>query len=173
MKYTKALLFFTIHLYCDSLCTNEIKKGYDIIESAELDERNYAKEYANYHSRPEQIANRSSRNKARRVMGDKAIKGMDVGHKDNNPMNNDPSNLRNEDPSINRKEPRLREVKQDSEIKDKKGTQPAKYYATDIAKSTKDKRAAHFSKKKNCRIFLAQLLVDFNASPFCPSWGTV
>jgi len=74
---------------------------------------------------------------------------MDVGHKDNNPMNNDPSNLRNEDPSVNRKEPRLREVEQDPEIKDKKGTQPAKYYATDIAKSTKDKRAAHFAKKKS------------------------
>ena len=76
-----------------------------------LSERNYAKEYQNYHSRPEQIANRSSRNKARRVMGDKAVKGMDVGHADNNPMNNDPKNLRNEDPSVNRREPRLREVK--------------------------------------------------------------
>ena len=42
-------------------------------------------------------------------MGDKAVKGMDVGHKDNNPMNNDPKNLRNEDPSKNRREPRLRE----------------------------------------------------------------
>ena len=36
-----------------------------------LDERNYRKEYDNYHSRPEQIERRSSRNKARRVMGDK------------------------------------------------------------------------------------------------------
>ena len=27
--------------------------------------RNYAKEYANYHSRPEQIKKRSARNKAR------------------------------------------------------------------------------------------------------------
>ena len=74
-----------------------------------LDERNYAKEYANYHSRPEQIARRSSRNKARRAMGDKVVKGMDVGHADNDPMNNDPKNLRNEDPSDNRREPRLRE----------------------------------------------------------------
>ena len=225
-----------------------IKKGYDIIESAELDERNYAKEYANYHSRPEQIANRSSRNKARRVMGDKTKIGMDVGHVDNNPMNNSPDNLRNEDPSVNRREPRLRdeaisdilpwlkklttvshprgmeklakeytkramepkykgkpnlaafdvaretddvsprefvryinklvdkgvlpkelkaeyevkevfsfkeftqaiqEVKQDKDIKDKEGTQPAKYYAGDMAKSTKDKRAAHFKKNKS------------------------
>ena len=73
-----------------------------------LDERNYAKEYANYQGTPEQIARRSSRNKARRIMGDKTKIGMDVGHKDNNPMNNDPSNLRNEDPSKNRREPRLR-----------------------------------------------------------------
>ena len=77
-------------------------------EEVELDERNYAKEYQNYHSQPEQIARRSSRNKARRVMGDKTKIGMDVGHKDNDPMNNDPTNLRNEDPSKNRREPRLR-----------------------------------------------------------------
>ena len=82
------------------------KKGWKIIES--LDERNYAKEYANYQGKPEQIARRSSRNKARRIMGDKTKIGMDVGHKDNNPMNNDPKNLRNENPSKNRREPRLR-----------------------------------------------------------------
>jgi len=205
-----------------------------------LDERNYAKEYANYQGTPEQIARRSSRNKARKIMGDKAVKGMDVGHKDNDPLNNDPKNLKMEDPSKNRREPRLREksdldeipmallkvknaisqmthpkgyedmvkqyvrymsepkpyaskgivigdiakqrrnvdiksfaqyinklvskgklpknlaanfdivseVKQDKEVKDKDGTQPAKYYAGDMAKSTKDKRDAHFKKKK-------------------------
>ena len=79
------------------------KKGYSITE------RNYRKEYDNYQGRPEQIARRSSRNKARRIMGDKTKIGMDVGHKDNNPLNNDPDNLRNEDPSDNRREPRLRE----------------------------------------------------------------
>ena len=42
-------------------------------------------------------------------MGDKVVKGMDVGHKDNNPLNNDPKNLKIEDPSKNRREPRLRE----------------------------------------------------------------
>ena len=77
-----------------------------------LDERNYRKEYDNYHSRPEQIARRSSRNQARRVMGDKTKIGMDVGHKDNDPMNNSPKNLRNEDPSKNRREPRMREVEE-------------------------------------------------------------
>ena len=153
-------------------------------------ERDYKKEYANYHSKPEQIERRSSRNKARRAMGDKAVKGMDVGHKDNNPMNNDLSNLKMEDPSDNRREPRLREktymrtdsklknlkvpvkrkkgkilnrktgkfedvveVKQDKDIKDREGTQPAKYYAKDtegdaMAKSTKQARARHFDKKK-------------------------
>jgi len=224
------------------------------ITKEELSERNSRKEYDNYQGTPEQIARRSSRNKARRVMGDKTKIDMDVGHKDNDPMNNDPKNLRNEDPSKNRREPRLREkeeidelsssigwlnraaakitqithpkgwdkiiktyvdgmkddehrknpskwavevakryrgvdarslvkyintlvskgqipkelkasnttsskmeklsftdlvneVKQDKEIEDKKGTQPAKYYS-DMEKSTKDKRAAHFNKKK-------------------------
>ena len=74
----------------------------------DIKERNYAKEYANYQGTPEQIARRSSRNKARRVMGDKTKIGMDVGHRDNDPLNNDPKNLRNEDPSKNRREPRLR-----------------------------------------------------------------
>jgi len=118
-------------------------------------ERDYKKEYENYQGTPEQIARRSSRNKARRLMGDKAVKGKDVGHKDNNPLNNDPSNLKMEDPSVNRREPRLRnEVKQDKDIKDREGTQPAKYYAKDtegdtMAKSTKQARARHFDKKKS------------------------
>ena len=47
------------------------------------------------------------------------------------------------------KEAGLKEVKQDKDIKDKEGTQPAKYYAGDMAKSTKDKRDAHFKKKKD------------------------
>jgi len=91
--------------YCDG--TGKVHKAW--LHEIELDERNYAKEYANYQGTPEQIARRSSRNKARRVMGDKTKIGMDVGHKDNNPLNNDPKNLRNEDPSKNRREPRLRE----------------------------------------------------------------
>ena len=75
----------------------------------QIDERDYKKEYANYQGKPEQIARRSSRNQARRIMGDKTKIGMDVGHKDNNPLNNDPKNLKNEDPTKNRREPRLRE----------------------------------------------------------------
>tara|TARA_R110000868_G_scaffold200002_1_gene447195 strand:- start:737 stop:2656 length:1920 start_codon:yes stop_codon:yes gene_type:complete len=89
---------------------------YEVKQTKETKGRDYKKEYQDYQGTPEQIARRSSRNKARRAMGDKAVKGMDVGHKDNNPMNNDPSNLKNEDPSVNRREPRLRsEVKQDKE----------------------------------------------------------
>jgi len=68
--------------------------------------RNYAKEYANYHSRPEQIKKRSSRNKARRLalkqgrvrIGD----GLDVHHRDGNPLNNKSSNLRAMKKSSNR-----------------------------------------------------------------------
>jgi len=41
----------------------------------------------------------------------------------------------------------LTEVKQDKDIKDKEGTQPAKYYGNKIAKSTKDKRDAQFKKQ--------------------------
>ena len=39
-------------------------------------------------------------------------------------------------------------VKQDPDIKDRKGTQPSKYYAGDLSKSTKLARARHFEKKK-------------------------
>ena len=68
--------------------------------------RNYAKEYANYHSRPEQIKKRSARNKARRLalkqgrvrIGD----GLDVHHRDGNPLNNKSSNLRAMKKSSNR-----------------------------------------------------------------------
>ena len=86
---------------------------------AQFESRNYRLEYDRYHSRPEQIERRSSRNKARRIMGDKAEKGMDIGHKDNNPLNNDPDNLRNEDPSTNRREPRLRESAADASLRKK------------------------------------------------------
>ena len=64
----------------------------------ELDERNYKLEYANYQGKPEQIARRSSRNKARRIMTGKGLckmgDGNDVDHKDRNPLNNDIKNLR-------------------------------------------------------------------------------
>ena len=111
VKMKKKGLMTTMNVPTDEL-DKYLKKGYEIVES--LDERNYRKEYDNYQGQPEQIARRSSRNKARRVMGDKTKIGMDVGHKDNDPMNNDPKNLRNETPSKNRREPRLREIKKSS-----------------------------------------------------------
>ena len=40
-------------------------------------------------------------------------------------------------------------VRQDPEIKDREGTQPAKYYAGDMSKATKQARARHFDKKKS------------------------
>tara|TARA_R110001583_G_scaffold183660_1_gene342388 strand:- start:61 stop:312 length:252 start_codon:yes stop_codon:yes gene_type:complete len=68
--------------------------------------RDYAKEYANYHSRPEQIKKRSSRNKARRlaVANGKAKKGdgKDIHHRDGNPLNNKNGNLRSMSKSSNR-----------------------------------------------------------------------
>ena len=68
--------------------------------------RDYKSEYKNYHSRPEQRKNRSSRVLARRLMkkklGVKRIKGKDVDHKDSNPRNNSRSNLRIRSKSSNR-----------------------------------------------------------------------
>jgi|TARA_R110002012_G_scaffold314071_2_gene526421 hypothetical protein len=68
--------------------------------------RDYAKEYANYHSRPEQIKKRSSRNAARRklVAGGRVTKGdnLDVHHLDGNPLNNSKKNLRAVKKSSNR-----------------------------------------------------------------------
>mgnify|MGYP001405030147 CR=1 FL=1 len=69
---------------------NYLKKS---IPQANFEDRDYRKEYDTYQGKPEQIARRSSRNKARRIMGDKTIEGKDVGHKDNNPMNNSKKNL--------------------------------------------------------------------------------
>ena len=40
-------------------------------------------------------------------------------------------------------------VAQDKDIKDREGSQPKKYYAGDMSKSTKEKRAAHFAKGKS------------------------
>ena len=112
-------------------------------------ERNYKKEYENYHSKPEQKKRRAGRNHARRQLKDtKGIVGKDVHHKDNNPMNNDKSNLSIVTQKYNRTEPRLRDEErepQDKDIKDKKGTQPAKYFKG-LKKSTKSKRDTHFKK---------------------------
>tara|TARA_Y100001963_G_C6779497_1_gene449111 strand:- start:690 stop:3131 length:2442 start_codon:yes stop_codon:yes gene_type:complete len=63
-----------------------------------MEDRDYKKEYANFHGKPEQRAKRSKRVLARREMikSGKAKKGdgKDVDHKDGNANNNSPSNLR-------------------------------------------------------------------------------
>jgi len=68
--------------------------------------RNYRKEYDNYHSRPEQRKRRSSRVLARRLMekklGKSALAGKDVDHKNGDPTDNRPSNLRVMSKSRNR-----------------------------------------------------------------------
>ena len=68
--------------------------------------RDYKKEYQDYHSKPEQRANRSKRVLARRKLEKegKVCKGdgMDVDHKDGNPQNNSDENLRVMSASKNR-----------------------------------------------------------------------
>lgn len=69
-------------------------------------ERNYRKEYDNYHSSPLQKKRRAGRNTARgrvkRKMGSAAVAGKDVDHKDRNPNNNSPKNLRVQSKKRNR-----------------------------------------------------------------------
>lgn len=69
-------------------------------------DRDYKKEYDDYHGSPEQIKRRAARNKARRRLekqgrvskGD----GNDVDHRDHNPLNNSPANIRVRSKSANR-----------------------------------------------------------------------
>lgn len=64
------------------------------------------KAQAKYNSKPEQVKRRAARNAARREMirKGKARKGdgKDVGHKNGNPLDNRPGNLRMESKSKNR-----------------------------------------------------------------------
>lgn len=68
--------------------------------------RDYKHEYNSYHSKPEQIKRRAARVKARRYKeanGDSHKgDGKDIDHKDGNPLNNRPENLRVRDRSENR-----------------------------------------------------------------------
>jgi len=61
-----------------------------------MKDRDYKKEYKDYHGTPEQIKRRASRNAARRAkkLQGAYLAGKDVDHKDGNPLNNSPSNLR-------------------------------------------------------------------------------
>ena len=68
--------------------------------------RDYAKEYADYHSKPKQKKRRAGRNKARSIMAKagrvKKGDGKDVHHKDHNTANNGKSNLRVVSRKLNR-----------------------------------------------------------------------
>ena len=78
-----------------------------------MEDRNYRKEYDNYHAKPDQRERNAGRLRARRLMAKlgKVSKGdkMDVHHKDNDPMNNEKGNLSVTTQKYNRTEPRLRE----------------------------------------------------------------
>ena len=71
-----------------------------------MSERNYRKEYDNYHKKPEQRRRNDSRKAARRLMikkhGKAALAGKDIDHKDRNPKNNSTRNLRIQSKSANR-----------------------------------------------------------------------
>ena len=58
--------------------------------------RNYRKEYDNYHGQPDQIKRRDSRNAARNSLKKKGVgvTGKDVAHKNGNPKDNRPTNLK-------------------------------------------------------------------------------
>lgn len=76
--------------------------------------RNYRKEYLDYYGRPGRVSkkqfmhrlHKSSRNKARKLMlnkyGKKRLQGMDVDHKNRNPLDNSKGNLRIQKVSVNR-----------------------------------------------------------------------
>ena len=96
------------------------KKGGKMVPNCvpkeEIEEvRNYRKEYDNYHSRPDQKLRRAARNTARASLKD-VPEDKDVHHKDNNPLNNDKSNLSVVTQKYNRSEPRKRE--RDAKLKE-------------------------------------------------------
>jgi hypothetical protein len=66
--------------------------------------RDYKKEYADYHGKPEQIKRRAARNQSRQKLKDAGVDvaGKDVDHKDHNPKNMSKSNLRVRSVSANR-----------------------------------------------------------------------
>lgn len=68
--------------------------------------RDYRREYDTFQGTPDQIKNRASRNAARREMekmhGKGACAGMDVDHKNGNPLDNDKKNLKITSKSKNR-----------------------------------------------------------------------
>jgi hypothetical protein len=127
-----------------------LRQGWIIAE-----DRDYKKEYENYHSDPEQIKRRAKRNEARRTLKNrKDIKGKDVHHKDNNPMNNDKSNLSIVSQKFNRTEPRLRTEKLDKTatikdwINDFKNSDAPQFKGQDAEQIKKMAVAAFYANQK-------------------------
>jgi|TARA_R110000787_G_scaffold254861_1_gene360174 hypothetical protein len=75
--------------------------------------RNYRKEYDNYHGQPDQIKRRDSRNAARNALKKRGVpvKGKDVAHKNGNPKDNRPTNLKVVSKNKNRSYPRTKTAK--------------------------------------------------------------
>jgi len=75
--------------------------------------RNYRKEYDNYHSKPEQIKRRDSRNAARNSLKKAGVRvaGKDVSHRNGNPRDNRPKNLTLKTPTKNRSYARTRNAR--------------------------------------------------------------
>ena len=69
--------------------------------------RNYRQEYDRYQGKPAQKKRRASRNRANRLVGKS---GMDVDHKDGNPLNNSRKNLKIKPKGTNRSFPRNRKA---------------------------------------------------------------
>ena len=95
----------------------------------EKSKRNYRKEYDNYHASPEQRQRNAARLRARRLMVKKGkvkvFDKKDVHHKDNDPTNNDLSNLSVTTQKYNRTEPRLRDEERENEEAPVNSTGPA------------------------------------------------
>lgn len=81
-------------------------------------ERDYKKEYKDFHGKPEQIKRRAERNQSRAKMikmGHK-VDGKDVDHRDHNTANQSKSNLRLRSISANRSD-NLKKTKNKSKSK--------------------------------------------------------
>jgi hypothetical protein len=74
--------------------------------------RNYKSEYANYHAKPEQRERNNARKRARYDLEKKGTvskgDGKDIDHKDGNPKNEKPKNLRVVTKTANRSFPRTK-----------------------------------------------------------------
>ena len=80
-----------------------------------MSNRNYKKEYANYHSKSLQKTNRANRNKARKIVlkagGSAKVAGKDVHHRNGNPRDNRLTNLTVKTKTANRSFKRTRNAK--------------------------------------------------------------